>query len=111
MIPASRARGKGGCAIPPSFEAKKVITIPAEPADASELPPALQPVGAVPPLVFYAPEREKRGQDFFPPPSNFLILSMMLIRRVYARCGQPGAPVDLVRTSASPSSSSAIAVR
>src|SRR5688500_12739697 len=29
----------------------KVITIPAEPADPSELPPALQPFGAVPPLV------------------------------------------------------------
>ena len=29
----------------------KVITIPAEPADADELPPALQPFGAVPPLV------------------------------------------------------------
>ncbi|MGH3326966.1 MAG: selenium-binding protein SBP56-related protein [Streptomycetales bacterium] len=29
----------------------KVITIPAEPAEASELPPALQPFGAVPPLV------------------------------------------------------------
>jgi methanethiol oxidase len=28
-----------------------VITIPAEPADPSELPPALQPFGAVPPLV------------------------------------------------------------
>jgi selenium-binding protein 1 len=28
-----------------------VITIPAEPADASELPPALRPFGAVPPLV------------------------------------------------------------
>jgi selenium-binding protein 1 len=28
-----------------------VITIPAEPADASVLPPALQPFGAVPPLV------------------------------------------------------------
>jgi methanethiol oxidase len=34
-----------------SFEVKKVITIPAEPADPSELPPALQPFGAVPPLV------------------------------------------------------------
>jgi selenium-binding protein 1 len=34
-----------------SWQAKKVITIPAEPADASELPPALQPFGAVPPLV------------------------------------------------------------
>jgi selenium-binding protein 1 len=34
-----------------SFEAEKVITIPAEPADASALPPALQPFGAVPPLV------------------------------------------------------------
>src|SRR3954471_17084426 len=33
------------------WAAKKVITIPAEPADASELPPALQPFGAVPPLV------------------------------------------------------------
>jgi selenium-binding protein 1 len=33
------------------FEAKKVITIPGEPADAAELPPALQPFGAVPPLV------------------------------------------------------------
>ncbi len=30
---------------------KKVITIPAEPADESQLPPALQPFGAVPPLV------------------------------------------------------------
>ncbi len=33
------------------FTAKKVITIPAEPADAADLPPALQPFGAVPPLV------------------------------------------------------------
>jgi methanethiol oxidase len=33
------------------WQVKKVITIPAEPADASELPPALQPFGAVPPLV------------------------------------------------------------
>ena len=29
----------------------KVITIPAEPADAADLPPALQPFGAVPPLI------------------------------------------------------------
>ena len=29
----------------------EVITIPAEPADAADLPPALQPFGAVPPLV------------------------------------------------------------
>jgi len=34
-----------------AFTAKKVITIPAEPADAADLPPALQPFGAVPPLV------------------------------------------------------------
>ena len=33
------------------WEVKKVITIPAGPADASELPPALQPFAAVPPLV------------------------------------------------------------
>ncbi|MGH9117352.1 MAG: selenium-binding family protein [Acidimicrobiales bacterium] len=33
------------------WAAKKVITIPAEPADAADLPPALQPFGAVPPLV------------------------------------------------------------
>ena len=33
------------------WTASKAITIPAEPADASELPPALQPFGAVPPLV------------------------------------------------------------
>jgi selenium-binding protein 1 len=33
------------------WQAKKVITIPAEPAEPSELPPALQPFGAVPPLV------------------------------------------------------------
>jgi selenium-binding protein 1 len=33
------------------WQAKKVITIPAEPADESQLPPALQPFGAVPPLV------------------------------------------------------------
>ena len=30
---------------------EKAITIPAEPADADQLPPALQPFGAVPPLV------------------------------------------------------------
>src|SRR3954464_10010330 len=30
---------------------KRVITIPAEPADAELLPPALQPFGAVPPLI------------------------------------------------------------
>jgi selenium-binding protein 1 len=33
------------------WQAKKVIEIPAEPADANVLPPALQPFGAVPPLV------------------------------------------------------------
>src|SRR5919198_5307513 len=33
------------------WQAKKVITIPAEPAETSDLPPALQPFGAVPPLV------------------------------------------------------------
>jgi methanethiol oxidase len=33
------------------WAAKKAITIPAEPAEASQLPPALQPFGAVPPLV------------------------------------------------------------
>jgi selenium-binding protein 1 len=33
------------------FQATKVIDIPAEPADAALLPPALQPFGAVPPLV------------------------------------------------------------
>jgi selenium-binding protein 1 len=30
---------------------KKIITIPAEPADADRLPPLLQPFGAVPPLI------------------------------------------------------------
>ena len=34
-----------------SVAAKKVITIPAEPAETEQLPPALQPFGAVPPLV------------------------------------------------------------
>jgi selenium-binding protein 1 len=33
------------------WTADKVITIPAEPADPADLPPALQPFGAVPPLV------------------------------------------------------------
>jgi methanethiol oxidase len=33
------------------WTADKVLTIPAEPAEASALPPALQPFGAVPPLV------------------------------------------------------------
>jgi methanethiol oxidase len=33
------------------WKVDKVITIPAEPADAADLPPALQPFGAVPPLV------------------------------------------------------------
>ena len=30
---------------------RKVVEIPAEPAPAEQLPPALQPFGAVPPLV------------------------------------------------------------
>jgi selenium-binding protein 1 len=34
-----------------SFGARKVISIPAEPAEAEQLPPALQPFGAVPPLI------------------------------------------------------------
>jgi selenium-binding protein 1 len=34
-----------------SWEATKVITIPAEPAAEDQLPPALKPFGAVPPLV------------------------------------------------------------
>lgn len=34
-----------------SWAVRKVITIPAEPADPALLPPALQPFGAVPPLV------------------------------------------------------------
>ena len=34
-----------------SVGARKVITIPAEPAETEQLPPALQPFGAVPPLV------------------------------------------------------------
>ncbi|TYB67330.1 selenium-binding protein [Nonomuraea sp. PA05] len=33
------------------WQARKVISIPAEPADPSRLPPILQPFGAVPPLV------------------------------------------------------------
>jgi selenium-binding protein 1 len=33
------------------WQVDKVITIPAEPADADDLPPALQPFGAVPPLI------------------------------------------------------------
>jgi selenium-binding protein 1 len=33
------------------WKVEKVITIPAEPADPADLPPALQPFGAVPPLV------------------------------------------------------------
>jgi selenium-binding protein 1 len=34
-----------------TVSAEKVITIPAEPAEAEQLPPLLQPFGAVPPLV------------------------------------------------------------
>ncbi|UQI45020.1 selenium-binding family protein [Streptomyces sp. HU2014] len=34
-----------------AFAVRKVITIPAEPAKAEDLPPALRPFGAVPPLV------------------------------------------------------------
>ena len=33
------------------WAARKVISIPAEPADSGDLPPALRPFGAVPPLV------------------------------------------------------------
>ena len=33
------------------WQADKVITIPAEPADADDLPPALKPFGAVPPII------------------------------------------------------------
>ena len=33
------------------WRVEKVITIPAEPADPDDLPPALKPFGAVPPLI------------------------------------------------------------
>ena len=33
------------------WAARKVITVPAEPADPADLPPALRPFGAVPPLI------------------------------------------------------------
>ncbi|HEY7262165.1 MAG TPA: selenium-binding protein SBP56-related protein [Trebonia sp.] len=33
------------------WAARQVITVPAEPADPADLPPALQPFGAVPPLI------------------------------------------------------------
>jgi hypothetical protein len=36
-----------------TWETEKVITIPAEPADAAELPPALQPFGATWDEIFY----------------------------------------------------------
>jgi selenium-binding protein 1 len=39
--------GEGGV----DWRVEKVITIPAEPADPDELPPALKPFGAVPPLI------------------------------------------------------------
>ena len=39
-------KGRGG-----EWKARKVITIPAEPADPADLPPLLQGFGAVPPLV------------------------------------------------------------
>lgn len=44
-----RVGGENGSA--DTWEAQKVITIPAEPADEALLPPALKPFGAVPPLV------------------------------------------------------------
>ena len=34
-----------------TFKVRKIVTIPAEPADPAVLPPALKPFGAVPPLV------------------------------------------------------------
>jgi selenium-binding protein 1 len=46
-----RKEGANGRANGAAWEATKVITIPAEPADAEVLPPALKPFGAVPPLV------------------------------------------------------------
>jgi hypothetical protein len=41
----------GGTAKGTEWRVDKVITIPAERADPAHLPPALQPFGAVPPLV------------------------------------------------------------
>jgi selenium-binding protein 1 len=44
-------RKDGGNGAAPKWEAHKVITIPAEPAEEDQLPPALKPFKAVPPLV------------------------------------------------------------
>ena len=47
-------RRRSGCGRAPRTarcRAEKVITIPAEPAEAEQLPPLLQPFGAVPPLI------------------------------------------------------------
>src|SRR5206468_944509 len=44
-------RGEGGNGSKAGWEVQKVITIPPEPADPDQLPPALKPFSAVPPLV------------------------------------------------------------
>jgi selenium-binding protein 1 len=44
-------RKEGGNGASDVWEATRVITIPAEPASEEDLPPALKPFGAVPPLV------------------------------------------------------------
>ncbi|MDX1566310.1 MAG: selenium-binding protein SBP56-related protein [Longimicrobiales bacterium] len=44
-------KGEGNGKAKGEWKAKKVITIPAEPADADQLPPVIRPFGAVPPLV------------------------------------------------------------
>ena len=50
--PTCRPRsGSGTAPTTARCRAEKVITIPAEPADAEQLPPLLQPFGAVPPLI------------------------------------------------------------
>ena len=50
--PTCRARcGCGTAADDGTVAGEKVITIPAEPADAEQLPPVIKPFGAVPPLV------------------------------------------------------------
>ena len=50
--PTCRPRsGCGSADADGTVSAEKVITIPAEPAEADQLPPLLQPFGAVPPLI------------------------------------------------------------
>jgi selenium-binding protein 1 len=80
-----------------AWAVRKVITIPAEPASADDLPPALQPFGAVPPLItdidqklrWWPKRRPSRSSGLRPSSTMEGVAHSEVMTVSWLRCHQP----------------------